>query len=254
MSQSPTVASSWKRLAGRRGVDSLGIGAGLNEPCRRRQRETRRGRRAAGEFAAARPVLRASVLRRRREAGLIDVLESRNPFRFSNPQASKVVAFEKQYAAHVGTKFALGVTSGTAALYTAVAALEVGPGDEVILPAWNWYACYDAIVLSGALPVFAEIDESFNIDPKDIVGKITPRTKVIMAVPPPGVPGRHGPDPPDCAANTSSGHRGRAQCVGGSYKGKHVGSIGDIGIYSFQLSKTITAGEGGAVVTAIQAL
>ena len=69
--------------------------------------------------------------------GLIDVLESRNPFRFSNPQASKVVAFEKQYAAHVGTKFALGVTSGTAALYTAVAALEVGPGDEVILPAWN---------------------------------------------------------------------------------------------------------------------
>ena len=74
-----------------------------------------------------------------------------------------------------------GVTSGTTALYTAMAALEIGPGDEVILPAWTWYADYDAIVLSGALPVFAEIDESFAIDPNDIEARITPRTKAIIA-------------------------------------------------------------------------
>ena len=180
---------------------------------------------------------------------LIDVLESKSPFRFSNPQASKVVAFEKGYAAHVGTKFALGVTSGTAALYSAMAALEVGPGDEVILPAWTWYACYDAIVLSGALPVFAEIDESFNIDPADIEGKITPRTKAIMAVHLQGCPADMDP-----ILQIARKHKLRvledcAQCVGGRYKGKYVGAIGDVGIYSFQLSKTITAGEGGAVVT-----
>ena len=72
----------------------------------------------------------------------------------------EVEAFERECAAFLGAKFALGVTSGTPALMTAMAALEVDPGDEVILPAWTWYACYDAIILSGALPVFAEIDGS----------------------------------------------------------------------------------------------
>jgi 8-amino-3,8-dideoxy-alpha-D-manno-octulosonate transaminase len=181
--------------------------------------------------------------------GLLDVLESRNPFRFWSGEASKVSVFEKAYADHMGTKFALGVTSGTAALYCAMAALEIGPGDEVILPAWTWYACYDAIVLSGALPVFAEIDDSFDIDPGDIEKKVTPRTKAIMAVHLQGCPADM-----DRVMEIARRHNLRviedcAQCVGGRYKGKFVGSIGDIGIYSYQLSKTITAGEGGAVVT-----
>ncbi len=180
---------------------------------------------------------------------LIDVLESRVPFRWSRGSTSKVLAFEKEYAAHVGAKFALGVTSGTTALYTAMAALEVGPGDEVILPAWTWYACYDAIVLSGALPVFAEIDESFDIDPRDIERKITPQTKVIMAVHLQGCPCDMEP-----ILEMARRHKLRvledcAQCAGGRYKGKYVGTIGDIGINSFQLSKTITSGEGGAVIT-----
>jgi 8-amino-3,8-dideoxy-alpha-D-manno-octulosonate transaminase len=119
----------------------------------------------------------------------------------------------------------------------------------VILPAWTWYACYDAIVLSGALPVFAEIDESFDIDPKDIEGKITPQTKVIMAVHLQGCPCNMDP-----ILEIAQKHKLRvledcAQCAGGRYKGKYVGTIGDIGINSFQLSKTITAGEGGAVIT-----
>jgi len=180
---------------------------------------------------------------------LLEVLESRVPFRWSRGPSSKVLAFEKEYAAHLGAKFALGVTSGTTALYTAMAALEVGPGDEVILPAWTWYACYDAIVLSGALPVFAEIDESFDLDPNDIEGKITPQTKVIMAVHLQGCPCDMDP-----ILEIARKHKLRvledcAQCAGGRYKGKYVGTIGDIGINSFQLSKTITAGEGGAVIT-----
>jgi 8-amino-3,8-dideoxy-alpha-D-manno-octulosonate transaminase len=130
-----------------------------------------------------------------------------------------------------------------------MAALEVGPGDEVILPAWNWYADYDAIVLSGALPVFAEIDDSFDIDPNDIERHITPRTKAIIAAHLEGCPCDMDP-----ILEIARKHKLRvledcAQCAGGKYKGKYVGTIGDIGINSFQLSKTITSGEGGAVVT-----
>ncbi len=180
---------------------------------------------------------------------LLEALQSRNPFRWSAGGASKVLRFEEEFAAHIGVKYVLGVTSGTAALFTAMAALGVGPGDEVILPAWTWYACYDAVVLSGALPVFAEIDESFNIDPQDIEAKITPRTKVIMSVHLQGCPCDMDP-----ILEIARGHKLRvledcAQCVGGRYRGKYVGTIGDIGIYSFQQSKTITSGEGGAVVT-----
>ncbi len=179
---------------------------------------------------------------------LLDVLDSKYPFRWWG-EKSKVLQFEKAYAAHIGVKHAVGVTSGSTALFTAMAALEIGPGDEVILPAWTWYACSDAIILSGGLPVFAEIDESFDIDPKDIEARITPRTKVIMAVHLQGCPADMDP-----ILEIARRHKLRvledcAQCLGGRYKGKYVGSIGDIGINSFQLSKTITSGEGGAVVT-----
>jgi 8-amino-3,8-dideoxy-alpha-D-manno-octulosonate transaminase len=179
---------------------------------------------------------------------LIEVLDSKYPFRWWG-EDSKVLQFEQAFAKHIGVKYALGVTSGTTALYTAVAALEVGPGDEVILPAWTWYADYDAIVLSGALPVFAEIDESFAIDPNDIEARITPRTKAIIACHLQGTPADMDP-----IMEIARKHKIRvledcAQCAGGRYKGKYVGSIGDIGINSFQLSKTITAGEGGAVTT-----
>lgn len=180
------------------------------------------------------------------EQELLDVLRSRSPFRRAG---GKVVQFERDYASHIGAKFALAVTSGTTALYAAMAALEVGPGDEVILPAWNWYADYDVIVLAGALPVFAEIDDSFNIDPADIERHVTPRTKAIIAAHLEGCPCDM-----DAIMAVARKHKLRvledcAQCAGGQYKGKYVGTIGDIGINSFQLSKTITSGEGGAVTT-----
>jgi len=185
-------------------------------------------------------------------AELIEVLESRSPFRWYGPgsrQPAKVATFEKEFAAAMQSKYCLGVTSGTAALQTAMAALEVGPGDEVILPAWTWHSCYSAIVLAGGLPVFAEIDESFNIDPNNIESKITPQTKAIIVVHLQGNPADMDP-----ILALARNHKVRvledcAQSVGGSYKGKALGSMGDIAIYSLQLNKTITSGEGGAVVT-----
>lgn len=184
---------------------------------------------------------------------LIDVLESRYPFRWWGGN-SKVLQFEKAYAKHLGVKHAIAVTSGTTALYAAMAAVEVGPGDEVILPAWTWYADYDAVVLSGALPVFVEIDESFAMDPSQLEAKITPRTKAIV---PSHLQG--GVADLDAILAIARKHKIRvvedcAQCAGGKYKGRYVGSLGDLGINSFQLSKTITAGEGGAVVTSDPAI
>lgn len=184
-------------------------------------------------------------------AELLDVLESKSPFRWYGPKGApqKVLQFEKEFAARMKTRFALGVTSGTAALQCAVAALEIGPGDEVILPAWTWHSCFNAVIHAGALPVCAEIEPSFNIDPGDIERHITPATKVIMAVHLQGNPCNM-----DKIIAIAQKHRIRvledcAQSVGASYKGRPVGSLGDIGIYSLQLNKTITAGEGGAVVT-----
>jgi 8-amino-3,8-dideoxy-alpha-D-manno-octulosonate transaminase len=183
---------------------------------------------------------------------LNDVLESHSPFRWYGPgkqPPGKAAAFEREFAARMGTRYALAVTSGTAALQCAVNALAIGPGDEVILPAWTWHSCYTAVVLAGALPVFAEIDASFNIDPDDIEHRVTPQTKAIIAVHLQG-----NPCDLERVLAIAKKHRLRviedcAQSVGAAYKGRPVGSMGDIGIYSLQLNKTITAGEGGAVVT-----
>ena len=183
---------------------------------------------------------------------LLDVVETGRPFRWYGPGSQaplKVLTFEKEFAQWMHSRYALAVSSGTAALQTAMAAFGIGPGDEVILPAYTWHSCCNAVVLAGALPVFAEIDESFNIDPDDIERHITPHTKLILAVHLLGCPAdmdrilavarKHGLKVlEDCA-----------QSVGASYKGRPVGSMGDIGIYSLQINKTITAGEGGALVT-----
>ncbi len=182
-----------------------------------------------------------------------EVVRSGNSFRWygrpGRPAPKKVATFEREFAQRMGTKYSLGVTSGTAALQVAMAAFGVGPGDEVIMPAWTWHSDCTAVIMAGALPVFAEIDESFNIDPDDIEERITPATKLIIAVHLQGVAAdmdrimavarKHGiPVLEDCA-----------QCVGGSYGGRPLGSIGAMGIYSHQVNKTISSGEGGSVVT-----
>ena len=183
---------------------------------------------------------------------LKDVLAMRQPFRWYGPGGEppmKVATFEKEFAKRIGTRYALAVTSGTAALQCAMAALQIGPGDEVLLPAWTWHSCYNAIVLAGALPVFAEIDESFNIDPSDIESKITPQTRAILAVHLLG-------SPSDMDRILAVARKANlrviedcAQSVGASFKGRPVGSMGDINIHSLQINKTITSGEGGALTT-----
>jgi len=184
------------------------------------------------------------------QSQLSEVLASRKPFRFANTlDKSKVALFENEYAARMQTKYALAVTSGTAALHVAMAALEIGPGDEVILPAWTWYSCYATVLQVGALPVFAEIDESFNIDPTDIERHITPQTRVVMAVHLQGNPADMDPILALARKHSLKVLEDCSQSVGASYKGRPLGSMGDIAIYSLQQSKTITAGEGGVVVT-----
>jgi len=186
----------------------------------------------------------------REEQALMDVMESGSPFRYWGPgKPTKVLRFEENFAKYMNARFALGVSSGTAALDCAVTGLGVGPGDEVIVPAYTWWSDYTCVVQAGALPVFADIDETLNIDPGDFERKITPRTKAVIAVHLLGGPCDMGPIMEIARKHKVAVLEDSAQCVGGSYRGKKLGSIGDVGIYSFQINKTMTSGEGGAVVT-----
>jgi len=187
---------------------------------------------------------------RHEEQALMEVLESRSPFRYwGSGKPTKVLHFEENFAKYMGARFALGVTSGTAALDCAVTGLGIGPGDEVIVPAYTWWSDYTCVVHAGALPVFADIDSTLNIDPIDFKRKITPRTKAVIAVHLLGGLCDMDPIMEIAGKNGVAVLEDCAQCVGGSYKGKTLGSIGDVGIYSFQVNKMITSGEGGALVT-----
>lgn len=181
---------------------------------------------------------------------LLEVLESGSPFRFWGPgRPEKVRKFEEAFARHMETRFALGVTSGTAALDCAMAALGIGPGDEVIVPAYTWWSDYTCVVQAGALPVFADIDRTLTLDPVEFELKITPRTKAVIAVHLLGGPCDMQPILEIARSRKIAVVEDCAQCVGGSYRGKKLGSLGDIAIYSFQINKMITSGEGGAVAT-----
>lgn len=177
------------------------------------------------------------------------VLRSQSLYRFYGPDFSDVTgAFEGDLARYTGRKYALGLTSGTAALHTALVGLGVGKGDEVILPTYAWVACPDAVVAAGATPVLADIDDSMTIDPDDVKGRITRRTKAIMAVHARGVSCDLDP-----LSKIAEDHHiylieDVAQGAGASYRGRKLGNYGDVGTFSFQLNKMITAGEGGAIV------
>lgn len=184
------------------------------------------------------------------EQALREVMEQRSPFRYWGPgRPVKVQRFEEGFARYMGARFALGVTSGTAALDCAMAALGIGPGDEVIVPAYTWWSDYTCVVQAGALPVFADIDRTLNLDPKDFERKITPRTKAVIAVHLLGGPCDLDPLLEIARRRGVAVVEDCAQCVGGAYRGRKLGSIGAVGIYSFQINKMITSGEGGALVT-----
>jgi 8-amino-3,8-dideoxy-alpha-D-manno-octulosonate transaminase len=152
-----------------------------------------------------------------------------------------------------GTR-AVAVSSGTAALRTALAALGVGPGDEVIVPACTFVASVNAVVLSGAFPVFAEVDDTLGLAADAVRAALTPRTAAVMPV-------HLDNGQVDMAALLAvSGPAGvaviedTAQSMGATLHGRRLGTIGDIGAFSMQLDKNITAGEGGVVVTGSESL
>jgi len=177
------------------------------------------------------------------------VIESRQLFRYRGGEGGETDRFEKEWADLVGAKYALAMSSGTAALICGLVGLEVGPGDEVIVPAYTFMATALAVTAAGAIPVLADVDESLTIDPVDVEKKITPRTKAIIPVDMLGLPCNM-----DAIMDVAKRHNlhvveDACQADGGSYKGKRLGSIGDAGAFSFNHFKIISCGEGGALVT-----
>jgi 8-amino-3,8-dideoxy-alpha-D-manno-octulosonate transaminase len=182
---------------------------------------------------------------------VLEVLDRKYLFRYYGPEQypSKVGELETQFAAKVGSKYALAVNSCTSALITALVACGIGPGDEVIVPGYTFFASCAAIVAAKAIPVIAEVDESLTIDVDDIERKITPATKAILPVHMRGVPCDIVRIMAVARKHNLMVIEDVAQAMGGTYKGKSLGTFGDCGCYSFQYHKIITAGEGGMVVT-----
>jgi 8-amino-3,8-dideoxy-alpha-D-manno-octulosonate transaminase len=160
----------------------------------------------------------------------------------------KVQQFEQDFARAIGSNHALAVTSGTAALRVALAALGLGPGDEVVTQAFTFVATAEAIIESGATPVCAEIDKTLNMDPNDLLVKVTPRTKAVVVVHMLGTPARLPEIAEICRQKNLILIEDTAWGCGGNLHGKPLGSWGDVGTFSFDFAKTMTTGEGGMAV------
>ncbi|MBE7032801.1 MAG: DegT/DnrJ/EryC1/StrS family aminotransferase [Ruminococcaceae bacterium] len=158
--------------------------------------------------------------------------------------------FEEMFAQWMGAKMAISCTNGTAALHIALASLNIGPGDEVIVPSYSFIASSFSVVQAGAIPVFADVTDDHTIDPDCIEALITERTKAIIVVHLYGVVADMGPVLEIAKKHNLKVIEDCAQCIGGEYKGIKAGLIGDVGCFSFCQSKHFTTGgEGGMVVT-----
>ena len=160
----------------------------------------------------------------------------------------KVRDFEKAFAKAMGVKYALAVTSGTAALRVSLAALGIKPGDEVVTQCFTFVATVEAIIESGATPVCTQIDLSLNMDPDDLISKITEKTKAVIVVHMLGVPAKLEKITRICAEKNIVLIEDTAWGCGGSLNGIPLGTWGDIGTFSFDFAKTITTGEGGMIL------
>tara|TARA_B100000809_G_scaffold214496_1_gene219295 strand:- start:1587 stop:2783 length:1197 start_codon:yes stop_codon:yes gene_type:complete len=141
------------------------------------------------------------------------------------------------------------VSSGTAAVSVALVSAGVGAGDEVIMPTFTFVASFEAIMMLGAIPVLVDIDDTLTIDPKAVEAAITAKTKAVMIVQMCGSMGDLDALQSICTKHNLLFVEDACQAIGGTYKGKPLGSIGDLGCFSFDFVKTITCGEGGAVIT-----
>lgn len=184
---------------------------------------------------------------------VMDVLQSGQLFRYGDLEDKnfkhKTYTFEKEFAEYCGTDYALVTSSGTSAMLVSLLAMGIKPGDEVIVPAYTFVATYSSAIFAGAVPVLAEIDNSLDLDPEDIEHRITSKTRAIIPVHMLG----NGCNM-DAIMDIAQKHgllvlEDACQAGGGSYKGKKLGSIGQMGTFSLNIFKTITAGDGGVVTT-----
>jgi dTDP-4-amino-4,6-dideoxygalactose transaminase len=180
------------------------------------------------------------------------VIEARQLFRYGNRETghlNEVVQFEQEWGRFVGASHTVCVTSGTAALVCALAGLGIGPGDEVIIPGYTYIATALAVVNVGAIPVIVDVDESCTIDLEAIRRNLSSHTKAIIPVHMQGMPCNLEPILALAKQRGIAVVEDACQADGGSYRGKHLGTWGDAGAFSFNYFKIITSGEGGAMVT-----
>ena len=182
---------------------------------------------------------------------LLEVIEHKYLFRYYGPEdfPSKVRQFEVEFAKKVGVKYALAVNSCTSALISSLVACAVGPGDEVIIPGYTFFASCASVIAAKAVPIIAEVDSSLTLDPDDLEKKINSRTKAVIPV-----HMRGAPCDMDRIMDIARKHNLKviedvAQACGGLYKGKPLGSFGNCNAFSLQYHKIITSGEGGVVTT-----
>lgn len=192
----------------------------------------------------------AALLGDEERAAVLEVLDARSLFRYYGPDLrNKVAGFEQALAASLEVPHAVATSSGTAALRVALAALGVGCGDEVIVPAFTFVATVNAVVLAGAVPVFAEVDDTLNLDTESVRAALSPRTAAVIPVHLENVACDLDPLLAVTAERGLAVLEDAAQALGTRYKGRALGTIGTLGAFSFQLEKNITSGEGGAVVS-----
>ena len=164
------------------------------------------------------------------------------------PNNYKTRQFEEMFANYMGVKYAHAVSSGTAAIHSALASVGVSPSDEVITTAWTFVAPIETILALGAIPVLANIDETYHLDPLEVKKLITNKTKAVVSVPMWSAP-KMDELKKICKDNNVVLVEDAAQSLGASYKGKKLGTFGKVGSFSFDFGKTLHTGEGGMIVT-----
>jgi dTDP-4-amino-4,6-dideoxygalactose transaminase len=179
------------------------------------------------------------------------VIRSHNVFRYYGvgDGPHEVLDFEREFAAYMGAKHALCVNAGSSALICGLIGAGVGPGDEVVVPAYTWNATPNAVIAAGGVPVLAEVDDSLTLDAEDVERRLTPKTKAIIPVHMRGAPAEMGALTALAAAHGLALIEDVCQAAGASYRGVRLGTFGDAGAFSLQFNKIITTGEGGVMIT-----
>ncbi len=189
---------------------------------------------------------------------IMDVLDTGVLFRYEfNDQRNgvfKVKEFEEKFASYCGAACAQAVTSGTTALKVALIALGISPGDEVITQGFTFVATWEAILELGAVPVFTEVDATLNMDPEDLKKKITSKTKCIIPVHMLGAQAKIQEIVSIASQHDIPVLEDTAQAAGARIQGRHLGTFGKCGTFSFDSVKTMTTGEGGMIITDDEAL